>query len=250
LKVPKLRQAKFETAIIERYKRRESSVEEALIEMYLAGVIVIDQSNISSESGGNGVIGPDVQRREAAQTFSILNTGTLSTIELFGFRRQYDSGGLIIDIRPVGLDGLPVEDNAAAVFSVTIADSDPSLDSQATPLLIDGLGLTVVEGEQWAVVARAISGAYHWNMNREVYTEGRSAVRGVISEQELGSPEAWLMSNSNARDFLFRTFVECSNDDSCDEYSNPQPVPEPSTLAILTLVSPSCRAQVLGHTVL
>jgi len=38
LKVPKLRQLKFETAIIERYKRRESSVEEALIEMYLAGV--------------------------------------------------------------------------------------------------------------------------------------------------------------------------------------------------------------------
>ena len=35
LKVPKLRQQTFETAIIERYKRRESSVEEALIEMYL-----------------------------------------------------------------------------------------------------------------------------------------------------------------------------------------------------------------------
>jgi transposase-like protein len=40
LKVPKLRMAKFETAIIERYKRRESSVEEALMEMYLAGVSV------------------------------------------------------------------------------------------------------------------------------------------------------------------------------------------------------------------
>jgi transposase-like protein len=31
--VPKLRQQTFETAIIERYRRRESSVEEALIEM-------------------------------------------------------------------------------------------------------------------------------------------------------------------------------------------------------------------------
>ena len=40
LKMPKLRQAKFETAIIERYRRRESSVEEALMEMYLAGVSV------------------------------------------------------------------------------------------------------------------------------------------------------------------------------------------------------------------
>ena len=38
LSVPKLRLAPFETAIIERYRRRESSVEESLIEMYLAGV--------------------------------------------------------------------------------------------------------------------------------------------------------------------------------------------------------------------
>ena len=40
LKVPKLRVQTFETAIIERYRRRESSVEEALVEMYLAGVSV------------------------------------------------------------------------------------------------------------------------------------------------------------------------------------------------------------------
>src|SRR5699024_2075345 len=39
LKVPKLKEISFETAIIERYRRRESSVEEALIEMYLAGEI-------------------------------------------------------------------------------------------------------------------------------------------------------------------------------------------------------------------
>jgi len=38
LQVPKLRNLPFETAIIERYRRRETSVEEALVEMYLAGV--------------------------------------------------------------------------------------------------------------------------------------------------------------------------------------------------------------------
>jgi len=37
LKIPKLRRQTFETAIIERYRRRESSVEESLIEMYLPG---------------------------------------------------------------------------------------------------------------------------------------------------------------------------------------------------------------------
>ena len=36
----RLKGISFETAIIERYRRRESSVEEALIEMYLAGVSV------------------------------------------------------------------------------------------------------------------------------------------------------------------------------------------------------------------
>jgi transposase-like protein len=40
LRMPKLRKLPFETAIIERYRRRESSVEEALVEMYLAGVSV------------------------------------------------------------------------------------------------------------------------------------------------------------------------------------------------------------------
>lgn len=40
LKVPKRKGVPFETAIIEHYRRRKSSVEEALIEMYLAGVSV------------------------------------------------------------------------------------------------------------------------------------------------------------------------------------------------------------------
>lgn len=40
LRVPRLRSLPFETQIIERYRRRESSVEESLIEMYLAGVSV------------------------------------------------------------------------------------------------------------------------------------------------------------------------------------------------------------------
>jgi putative transposase len=40
LKVPKLPKQVFETAIFERCRRREASVEEALIQMYLAGVSV------------------------------------------------------------------------------------------------------------------------------------------------------------------------------------------------------------------
>jgi putative transposase len=55
LKVPKLRQQTFETAIIERYRRREASVEEALIEMYLAGVSVRRVENITEALWGTKV---------------------------------------------------------------------------------------------------------------------------------------------------------------------------------------------------
>jgi transposase-like protein len=55
LKVPKLRQLTFETAIIERYQRREASVEEALIEMYLAGVSVRRVEDITEALWGTKV---------------------------------------------------------------------------------------------------------------------------------------------------------------------------------------------------
>ena len=55
LKVPKLRKLPFETAIIERYKRRESSVEEALVEMYLAGVSVRRVESITEVLWGSRV---------------------------------------------------------------------------------------------------------------------------------------------------------------------------------------------------
>ena len=47
LKVPKLKGVPFEIAIIEHYRRRESSVEKSLIEMYLAGVSVRRVEDIS-----------------------------------------------------------------------------------------------------------------------------------------------------------------------------------------------------------
>ena len=55
LKMPKLRNGTFETAIIERYKRREASVEEALIEMYLAGVSVRRVEDITEALWGTRV---------------------------------------------------------------------------------------------------------------------------------------------------------------------------------------------------
>src|SRR5579864_8475714 len=69
LTVPKLRTLPFETAIIERYRRRESSVEEALIEMYLAGVSVRRVEDITQALWGT---------RESASTVSDLNQNVWS----------------------------------------------------------------------------------------------------------------------------------------------------------------------------
>jgi hypothetical protein len=47
LKIPKLRRLPFETAIIQRYRRKQASVEEPLVEMYLAGISAQQVENIT-----------------------------------------------------------------------------------------------------------------------------------------------------------------------------------------------------------
>lgn len=55
MKIPKLRNLPFETANIERYRRCEESVEEALIEMDLAGVSVRRVEDITEALWGTKV---------------------------------------------------------------------------------------------------------------------------------------------------------------------------------------------------
>ena len=55
LSVPRLKGISFETAIIERYRRRESSVEKALIEMYLADISVRRVEDITEALWGSKV---------------------------------------------------------------------------------------------------------------------------------------------------------------------------------------------------
>lgn len=55
LNVPRLRSVPFTTAAIERYRRRESSIEEALVEMYIAGVSTRRVSDITEALFGAGV---------------------------------------------------------------------------------------------------------------------------------------------------------------------------------------------------
>lgn len=55
LKMPKLRQQTFDTAIIERYRRRDISIEEAIVQMYLAGVSVRRVEDITEALWGTRV---------------------------------------------------------------------------------------------------------------------------------------------------------------------------------------------------
>jgi putative transposase len=91
LKMPKLRRQTLETAIIERYQRRESSVEEALVEMYLAGVSVRRVEDITEALWGT---------RVSPSTVSALNKKIYATIE--AWRNQP-----IVGLHPyVYLDGI------------------------------------------------------------------------------------------------------------------------------------------------
>ena len=63
LKVPKLKGAVFESAVIERYRRRESSVEEALMEMYLAGVSTRQVDDISQLLWGDRMPSQTLERQ-------------------------------------------------------------------------------------------------------------------------------------------------------------------------------------------
>jgi transposase-like protein len=78
LKVPRLRSLPFETQIIERYRRRESSVEEALIEMYLAGVSVRRVEDITQALWGTKV---------SPSTVSELNKKIYGKIEAWRSRK-------------------------------------------------------------------------------------------------------------------------------------------------------------------
>ena len=82
LDVPKLRGATFQTAVIERYRRRETGAEEAIIEMYLAGVSTRRIEDASEILWGAGA---------SAGTASNLNEKAFESVDVW--RTRPLSGG-------------------------------------------------------------------------------------------------------------------------------------------------------------
>ncbi|MBM6817307.1 IS256 family transposase [Olsenella uli] len=77
IRMPKLKGMRLTTAIIERYRRRETSVEEAMIEMYLAGVSTRRIEDVSEILRGSSV---------SASTVSNLNEKAFASVE--GWRNR------------------------------------------------------------------------------------------------------------------------------------------------------------------
>jgi len=96
LKMPKLRTLPFETAIIQRYQKREISVEEALVEMYLAGVSVRRVEDITEALWGAKV---------SAGTVSKLNQKVYVKIE------EWRQRPLLVSYPYVYLDGIYMKRN-------------------------------------------------------------------------------------------------------------------------------------------
>lgn len=99
LKVPRLRQLAFTTAIVERYQRRECSIDEALIEMYLAGVSTRKIQDITEALWGGKVSADQVstlnekvfERLEAWRNRAIVGTYPYVFCDGFVMSRRWDN---------------------------------------------------------------------------------------------------------------------------------------------------------------
>lgn len=99
--VPKLRGARFTTEVIERYRRRESSVEEAMMEMYLVGVSTRSVEDVAQILWDKGV---------SAGTVSNLNKKAFASVE------EWRTRPLACDYPYVFVDGTYVKRNWGGAY--------------------------------------------------------------------------------------------------------------------------------------
>lgn len=163
LKVPKLRKLTFETSIIERYRRRESSVEEAMIEMYLAGVSLRRVEDITEALWGSSV---------SPSTISNMNKKIYGNIE--SWRNRPIEG----EHPYVYLDGIWLKKNwGGEVENISVL----------VAIGVDGRGFRQVLG----VAEGCKEDRESWlNFLRHLKERGLTGVRLFISDKCLGLVEA------------------------------------------------------------
>jgi putative transposase len=163
LKVPRLRSLPFETQIIERYRRRESSVEEAMIEMYLAGVSVRRVEDITEALWGT---------RVSPSTVSELNQKIYDHIEVW--RNQPIEG----EYPYVYLDGIWLKRSWGGEVKKVAVLVAIGVDADGNRVILGVCEGTKEDLESWR------------NFLRHLKDRGLRGVRLVISDKCLGLVEA------------------------------------------------------------
>ena len=163
LNIPKLRRLTFETAIIERYRRRESSVEEALVEMYLAGVSVRRVEDITEALWGT---------RVSSGTVSKLNQKIYEKIEAWRNRPICGEHAFVY------LDGLSLKRSwGGEVQNVSVL----------VAIGVDSEGYREILGVEEGAKEDKVSWS---NFLRHLKERGLKGVRLFISDKCLGLVEA------------------------------------------------------------
>ena len=163
MKVPKLRKLPFETAIIERYKRREESVEEALIEMYLAGVSVRRVEDISEALWG---------ARVSPGTISNMNQKVYAEIDKWRNRE------LVAEYPYVYVDGIYLKKNWGGTIENIAILVALGVNSEGNREIIGAMEGGREDHESWS------------KFFRHLRNRGLKGVRLIIGDKCLGMFEA------------------------------------------------------------
>jgi PEP-CTERM motif len=172
----------------------------------------IDNVSVYSDVGdiGNG------QKAEEAQTFIAGIAGRITEVDL-DLQLSGQGNGLLLEIRKLTAGGLPSESPSDLLGAALVSSGVPTAQSQFVAFQFGGNGPMVAPGESLALVLQAPgSGSYSWiGALGNPYPQGTMATLSPYYNDQWAVP----IFPSNSVDLGFRTFVE--------------PVPEPSTFAIL-----------------
>lgn len=185
-----------------------------------ASAAVLDQSYVPT-NGPFGVpprladVGDSVTDVEVAQSFTVGVSGRLTEADVY--LTQEHNGNLLLEIRRTLPNGLPSEAPGDLLAAAITSPSVQPASYVFAPSFFNNQGPLVTAGEQLALVLRVPGvGSYGWGGEAtNPYAGGSAAFRTSSSLNQ------WVQAANPGLDLGFRTYVE--------------PVPEPSTCAVIVL---------------
>jgi hypothetical protein len=200
---------------------------------------IVDVTTFCCNNGGEGIIASDVSpfiTRRFAQTFTTVNTGTLTSLDLL-IRAGSAQSEANLDVYLFSFTGeLPMDLSAAQTATVSVSFSRfPS-----HIINVSGFSLPVTANEMIAFILEAElqpgeAVGLDAGTTSFAYAGGEGWVSAFLSPTLDG---AW---SGNNRDLMFRTYVDCADETQCTAAADPVvpepprviPLPEPSSLLLL-----------------